>query len=142
LVEFHARNSENPGLEEVIDAVLKATWKAPHTEGYDGEIANVVDDVVLYDLMALAANEHASDQVRAVASLKLHELRESFQAALQGTSSALEKAHVFFASQQIELFEKDPKRIDLTPPVEPPDGPPIGSMGTLDCDWADSQLDE
>jgi hypothetical protein len=47
----------------------------------------------------------------------------------------IDLAHVYFASNQIELFLKDPKRIDLTPPVEPPDGPPIGSMGTLDCDW-------
>ena len=30
LVEFHARNAENPGLGEVLDAVLNATWKAPH----------------------------------------------------------------------------------------------------------------
>jgi hypothetical protein len=47
----------------------------------------------------------------------------------------LDEAHVYFASKEIELFEKDPKRIDLTPPVEPPDGPPIGSLGMLDCDW-------
>jgi hypothetical protein len=45
--------------------------------------------------------------------------------------------HVYFALQQIDLFEKDPNRIDLTSPVEPPDGPPIGAMGTLDCDWQD-----
>src|SRR6202140_159790 len=28
LVEFHARNSANPALEEVFDAVLNATWKS------------------------------------------------------------------------------------------------------------------
>jgi hypothetical protein len=136
LVEFHARNAENPGLEEVIDAVLNATWKVPHAKSYNGEIANTVDDVVLYDLMALSANDHATDQVRAIASFKLHEMNDWLSlrtgAAVQVISDL---AHVYFASRQIELFEKDPKRIDLTPPVEPPDGPPIGSMGTLECDW-------
>jgi len=131
LVEFHARNPENPGLEEVFDAVLNATWKAPHAKGYNGEIANTVDDVVLYDLMALSANDHATDAIRAIASLKLHELDNWLGTLAEG----MHKAHAYFASRQIALFEKDPKRIDLTPPVEPPDGPPIGSMGTPDCDW-------
>jgi len=54
LVEFHARNAENPGLEEVLDAVLNATWKAQHPKGYNGEIAQSVDNIVLYDLMAIS----------------------------------------------------------------------------------------
>jgi hypothetical protein len=135
LVEFHARNAENPGLEEVLDAVLNATWKAPHGKGYNGEIANTVDDVVLYDLMSLSANEHATNGVRAIASLKLHGLKDWLNAPTSGRQVISNQAHIFFASKQIELFEKEPKRTDLTPPVEPPDGPPIGSVGTLDCDW-------
>jgi Met-zincin/Domain of unknown function (DUF5117) len=133
LVEFHARDSANPGLEEVIDAVLQSTWKASHPGGYPGEIANAVDDVALYDLMALAANERATDAVRAIASAKLHQLRSSLSEATGGKSEM--QPQIYFAIQQIDLFEKDPKRIDLTPPVEPPDGPPIGSIGSLDCDW-------
>jgi len=135
LVEFHARNTDNPGFEEVLDAVLNATWKAPHAKGYNGEIANTVDDVVLYDLMALSANEHASDAVRAAASLKLLDLKGWLNLPLSSRQEILDPAHVSFAVREIELFEKDPKRIDLTPPIEPPDGPPIGSMGSLDCDW-------
>ena len=135
LIEFHARNAENPGLEEVLDTVLNATWKAPHSKGYNGEIANIVDDVVLYDLMSLSANEHATDEVRAIASLKLHGLKDWLNTPSSGRQVISNQAHIFFASKQIELFEKDPKHIDLTAPMEPPDGPPIGSMGMLDCDW-------
>jgi hypothetical protein len=134
LVEFHARNRENPGLNDVLEAVLAATWKAPHRSGYAEQIATTVDNVVLFDLMTLAANDHASDEVRAIASLKLHELHD-WLATPPAASAISDKAHILFSKQRIELFEKDPKRIDLTPPVEPPDGPPIGSMGTLDCDW-------
>jgi hypothetical protein len=139
LVEFHARDAANPGLEEVVDAVLAATWKTQHGAsyrgtGHAGEVANVVDNVVLYDLMALAANEKASDQVRAFAALKVHDLKgwlDSPAGAMQVISNP---AHIFFASKQIEQFEKDPKRLDLTPPAEPPDGPPIGAWGDAD-DW-------
>jgi hypothetical protein len=132
LVEFHARDSANPSLDQVLDAVIDATWKSPHPIGYNGAIANVVDDVVLYDLMSLAANDHASDEVRAVASLKLHEMKNWLNSP---QNEVPDHAHIFFAFSQIEQFEKDPKHMDLTPPVEPPDGPPIGSMGSLDCDW-------
>jgi hypothetical protein len=132
LVEFHARNQENPGLDEILDAVLSATWKAPHGKDYNAEIANTIDNVALYDLMALSANDHATDEVRAIASFKLKELQDWLNSP-SGVIS--DRAHVYFAARQIELFEKDPKRMDLTPPVEPPDGPPIGSMGMLDCDW-------
>jgi len=134
LVEFHARDKANPGLEEIFDAVLAATWKAPHGSGYAAEVGKVVDDIVLYDLMALAANDKASDEVRGVAWLKLRELKEWLDSAA-GKQIILDRAQVLFASRQIEQFEKDPKRLDLTPPAEPPDGPPIGAMGEADDDW-------
>jgi hypothetical protein len=126
LVEFHARDKANPSLEEVLDAILAATWKASHGNGYAAELSIVVDDVALYDLMALATNDKASDDVRAIASLKLRELKEWLSGPQAPVIS--EKAHMFFASTRIEQFEKDPKRLDLTPPAEPPDGPPIGSL--------------
>jgi hypothetical protein len=131
LVEFHARNAENPGLQEVLDGVVGATWKAPHGEGYAEQIANVVDMVVLYDLMSLAANDHASDEVRATARLELHELNGWLNAPLGSRQPILDPAHISFASWQIEQFEKDPKRMELTAPADPPDGPPIGT----DHDW-------
>jgi hypothetical protein len=131
LVEFHARNAENPGLQEVLDAIVAATWKTPRGEGYAGQTANVVDMVVLYDLMGLAANEHATDEARATARLELHELNAWLNAPLGSRQPILDPAHVSFASWQIEQFEKDPKRIEVTAPAEPPDGPPIGT----DDDW-------
>ena len=75
LVEFHARDAKNPALEEVLDAILTATWKSPRQIGYAGEISRVVDSIVLYNLMALSANDKASPQARAIASLKLDELK-------------------------------------------------------------------
>ena len=131
LMEFHARDKANPSLGEVLGAVLKATWEAPRPEGYASEIANVVDDVALYDLMALAANDRASEEVRDIAWIELTLLKGWLSMQLQGKS--LER-HLSFAIHQIEQFEKDPKRLDLTAPAEPPDGPPIGAIGDAD-DW-------
>src|SRR5437660_361101 len=131
LVEFHARNAENPGIEQVLDAILNASWKSQHPGGYGGEISQIVDNVVLYDLMALSANEHASGEVRAVASLKLRDLKDWLDSPSGGIEMIHDPAHIFFASKQIEQFQRDPKQISVTPPAEPPDGPPIGA----DDDW-------
>ncbi len=111
-------------MEEVLDAIVTDTWKTPHEEGPKRQIANAVDMVVLYDLVALSANEHASDQVRAMAALKLEELRGWLTATPARNEN--ERAQFFFASSQIVRFQKDPKQISVPPPAEPPDGPPIG----------------
>jgi hypothetical protein len=131
LVEFHARDAQNPGLEEILDAILTATWKSAHGSGYVAEVARTADRAVLYDLMALSANERASDQVRAIASLKLEELRVWLAASQSSAKDEAERAHLYMAASQIAQFQKDPKKITAAPPADPPDGPPIGA----DDDW-------
>jgi hypothetical protein len=132
LVEFHARDARNPGLEEVLDAVLNATWKSLRDPGYFGEVSRVVDTVVLYDLMSLAVNERASQQARAIASLKLEELKKWSTGAQTAAKDSEERAHLYFAATQIAQFQKDPKLIPIPTPAQPPDGPPIGDD---DCTW-------
>ena len=125
LVEFHARDAKNPGLEELIDSIIAATWKFAREPGYLGEISRVVDYSVLYDLMALASSDQAAPQARAIAALKLEELRGWATNAQSGKNSE-ERAHLYFAATQIAQFQKDPKLIPLPAPAQPPDGPPIG----------------
>jgi len=115
----------------VLDAILRATWKAPHGQGYNAQIASVVDNVALYDLMALIANDRASEEVRAMASQALDELYVWLNTQKGSREPIADQAHISFALRQIEQFVKDPKKMDLTPPVESPDGQPIGT----DDDW-------
>src|SRR5713101_7584243 len=75
LVEFHARDARYPGFAEVLDRILASTWKAPVGIGYTAEIQRTVNMVVLADLMSLASGERAQNQVRAIAELKLEELK-------------------------------------------------------------------
>ena len=63
-----------PSLEQVIDRLLAATWKAAPSQGLGSEVHRAVDSVVLYHLMQLAVAEGAPEQVRAVAWSKLKEL--------------------------------------------------------------------
>ena len=75
--------------------------------------------------MALTGNDQASPQARAMAALKLEQLRAWAASAESGKNSE-ERAHLYFAATRIAQFQKDPKVIPLPAPAQPPDGPPIG----------------
>jgi hypothetical protein len=122
LIQNHARDRGQPDLVTVIDALLAATWKSPRRPGLEGETQRVVEDVVLYELMALAADESAASQVRAVAFEKLRSLKP----ALPYVSDANTTAHHAHAISLIERFERDPKQIPARKPAEVPPGQPIG----------------
>lgn len=126
LVEQHARNPASPGLAEVLDAIVAATWKGRREPGLRGEIQRVVDQVALFDLIALSRNAAASPQTRAVASQALQALRPWMAAAAARTGDPAERAHLAYGEQQIAELQREPRRLEV-PPAEPPDGPPIGS---------------
>jgi hypothetical protein len=125
LVEFHDRDTANPGLAEVIDQILDSTHHWANFPGYSGEIGRTVDNAAIYDLMALANDPTALLEVRAVATAELHLYKQKNATTLR---SAADPAAVYFSfvAQQIEQFEKDPTKVVATAPYEPPDGPPIG----------------
>ena len=139
LVQFHARDTRNPGLVEVIDKILASTWKAPVATGYAGEIQHTVDMVILSDLMALASAERAPNQVRAIAELKLEQLKGWLGTQRTLTADDNHRAFLFYAGQQIKRFQDDPKKMNLTRPQDPPDGQPIGmdwwGRAELECEW-------
>ena len=127
LVQFHARDARNPSLAEVIDRVLAATWKAPAASGYPGEIQHTVNLVVLTNLMSLAANERAANQVRAIAAWKLEQLKTWLNTQRRVSADENQRAFLYYAVEQIKRFQEDPKKMNLTTPQQPPDGQPIGA---------------
>src|SRR5437016_1014600 len=140
LVEFHDRDSRNPGLSEVLDKIIVLTWHAPLGTGYQAEIQRTVNMVVLSDLMALASGERASNEVRAIAEFRLDVLKNWFLEQRNLTRDENQIAFLNYAANQIKRFQDDPKKMNLTKPNDPPDGQPIGTdwwtMSDRDwCDW-------
>ncbi len=124
LVEYHSRNPKNPGLDEVIDRLLAVTWKSTRANPSLAEIGRTVDDVILYRLLSLSADEAASEQARAITFAKLDDLRK--WATDRRDSDPLQQAHFRFAAHQIDYFLRNPKEIRVTKPADAPDGSPIG----------------
>jgi hypothetical protein len=124
LVEHHAEDASQPSLDEVIDRLVGATFKAAPAAGLGGQVQRATDAVVLYYLMQLSNDESAPAQVRATTAAKLSQLRD--WAAVQSPADAGLKAFFQYSAAQVKRFETDPKQIGLPrPPVAPP-GMPIG----------------
>jgi hypothetical protein len=129
MIEYHARDANNPGFDELLNDVLATTWKAPVTPGYNGAIQRTVNSVVLSHLMSLAADEHASSQIRAAALLKLDELKKWIASQETLLKDVETRSEFFFARNQIDHFEKNPAEVHMSAPAMPPAGDPIGSDG-------------
>lgn len=127
MVEYHAREKQLPGFSDVLDAVVDFTWKSKLEQGLRAEIQRVVNNVFLLHLMRLTIDDAASSQVRALAALKLEELKNWINNRMTSIKDEDHKAHFFFAASQIELFQKDPSRVKLPEILNPPPGAPIGN---------------
>jgi hypothetical protein len=128
LIQFHAEDARQPGLNEVLDTLLSASWKSKPRSGDLAAVQRVVDDVVLDEMMALAANEKAANEVRAATLSQLTELRAWLTKQAVFATDPQQKAHMLFAVAQIRKFEQDPTQtLKPTPSLESPPGAPIGT---------------
>ncbi len=112
LIQYHAENAANPGLDEVIQTLTTATWHAKPRTGLEAEVAKTVNYVVLTRLIGLAVDATAPPQVRGIAISAVTRLKGS-------TTDP-------FALDLIARFERNPKDLVLPKLAEPPPGQPIG----------------
>jgi hypothetical protein len=137
LVDFEARNSAHLGLGEMVDRVVSSTWQAAPEEGYDGAIQRTVNFVALYNMINLAGDDEASSQVRAIMNEKLIELYGFLNNEEKATDSEQWLAAYNYGAKMIDNFMEDPDRFEeMTPPLSPPPGSPIGSgEAFLGCEF-------
>ncbi|MDB5123292.1 MAG: peptidase [Mucilaginibacter sp.] len=125
LVEYQARDSDQPGLIAVLDKLIAQTWKATQQTGYSGELQRLVNNLTLKQLLTLAATSTAPESVRGIALLEIDGLRKWMNVAMK-TASGNQKANLLFGLSQIDQFEKNPSQFKPAPVVNMPDGSPIG----------------
>jgi hypothetical protein len=115
LEQYHAQDPRNPGLTDVIDALLAATWRAKPPAGLKGEVAHAINYVALLRLLSLATDAAASNGVKAIATRALDVLKLSVSDV--------------YARKLIQQFDTDPSKLDLPKLPEAPPGQPIGDDG-------------
>lgn len=133
LVEYHARDARLPSLESVIDRAISATFKSGTKAGYEGSVQITVNNVLLQNLMQLAANKNASAQVKGIAMLEIGKIKTWLTGKLRTTTDEDWKAHYEYALSQINAFEEDPAEFAPMVLLDAPPGQPIGDTGWDTC---------
>jgi len=125
-ITFNARNKTYPHFREVVDELMKATWKAPVP--IDANLALIqrsIQTLAVTRLMDLAANGNAQPQVRAVASEALRSLMASLK-RMPATGDTAAHYHATIDDIDRFLTRPDAPRKQTTPLATPP-GDPIGN---------------
>ncbi len=126
LVEHHARDPKQPALESVLDKLINATFKSPVKNGYEGAVQITTNEVLLIQLFRLARSKDASSQVRAIAFMKIGQLRNWLLRTVQTTPTEDWKAHYMYAQEEIRQFNEDPAAYENSKDLVTPPGMPIG----------------
>jgi hypothetical protein len=112
----------------MIDQIVNKTWRANPRSGYDGAIQRTANFVTLYNMIQLAADDDASNQVRAITNQKLLELYNYLNNEEKMTNEEQWLAAYNYGAKMIDDYFEHPERIEkFTPPLTPPPGSPIGS---------------
>jgi hypothetical protein len=128
LVQQEALDSSLPGLDEVIDALVQATFAEKTQDPYEAEISRVVQWHVADHATQLAARG-SMPQVRALATLKLQELRSQLEGA-SGAGAVEDRAHRLLLVSMIGRFlERPHQAFDRPGAPDAPPGMPIGDPG-------------
>ena len=130
MIAQHAVDSALPGLEEVIDRLVKATFDATTTSPYEAEVRRAVERVLVDRLSGLAAAAQHG-QVRAIASLKLQRL--AVRLRVNATKTDADIAQHTLIAADIKRFLERPADAAKRLPVAP--APPGAPIGDLDQDW-------
>ena len=145
MVAQSAVDQSLPGLGEVIDRLVRATFDQATTGSYEAEVKRSEERVLVDRLMWLTAVS-PNPQVRAMTTLKLNTLAKRVGAATPGTGSQAEaeRAHRALIAADIKRFVERPVNDALSarfmPPPPAPPGAPIGDTGMdflsrPNCSW-------
>ena len=122
LIEEHAADSTTPGLDDVVHALVGATFQASVAQNaMREEIRHVVENVVMVKLMSLAADAKAAPAARAIATRALVNLKSWLANETQPHPAFHE-----YAAAAIQRFLDKPEASDVPKLPEPPPGQPIG----------------
>ena len=123
LVEYHARDSAEPSLDDVIQATLASAGRLEGLQGLTAQVKWAVDGRIVEALLALAANPVASVQTQGTVRVALQSLRDDYARGSYHLESEAFRAEEV---ARIDEFFRDPAKFVPAKPVAAPPGMPIG----------------
>ncbi len=126
LVEYHARDGKQPSLESILDKLINGTIRSPVKNGYEGAVQMTVNYALLINLTNLALNTSASSQSRAIANLKIDQLKSWLATQSRAMTDEAWHAHYSYLLMKINKLQEDPEEYNQENLLEAPPGQPIG----------------
>jgi hypothetical protein len=132
VADFHRRDAQQPSLEEVLGAVVDATFTAkPAANARLAEIARVVQRVTADRFVGLASGNDTPYPVKVRVEAELRDLARKLA---QPVADRAEAAHRKLLARDLESYlerrEWQPQQLVKAP--EPPPGQPIGDLDLFD----------
>jgi hypothetical protein len=125
MVEQKVLDPSLPGLDDVLQRLIGATFGAPATGPYEQEVKRAVEGVVIERIQWLAGNA-SMPQVRAISTATLQRMRRDLVAMA-------DEPHASLLAAEIQRFLDRPAGTASVPDVvSAPPGAPIGDPG---MDW-------
>ncbi|MES1222067.1 MAG: zinc-dependent metalloprotease, partial [Bacteroidota bacterium] len=121
LVEFQTQYG-GLGLNEMIDALINATWKAPRRKGMEALIQLQTEQVLLTYLLSASVNDDNSFITRSVIQKSLSDLKTFIEAKNKTTVDSMYAGHLLLALERMKAPEKAKPTIHAAIPP----GSPIG----------------
>ena len=145
LVAQNAVDPSLPGLGDVIDKLVAATFDAATATPYEAAIRRA-EERVLVDRLQWLATSAQNAEVRAIASLKLQRLADRMRETGAKTDADIAQ-HTLMAADIKRFLERPMAEGAEVMPTQPaPPGAPIGDSGydwlarPIVCDWEDQQM--
>jgi hypothetical protein len=130
LIAQHAVDPAQPGLEEVLDRLTKATFDVVTANAYEAEVRRS-EERVLVDRMMWLATGSPNAQVRATASMKLSNLAARLKAEA-GKSEPDRAQHTLLAADIKRFLDRPAEAVK---PIYAADAPPGAPIGDMPMDW-------
>jgi hypothetical protein len=127
IVQYHMRNPPSSTSLRVLLEGISATTARRIEGGHtlSSEVERAVESRGLEAMLALAVNQEASSQARAIARWHINDLLKQWTTAPPPEDSA-EAIHRAGMIERIQEFQRDPAKFVPSKPIEAPPGMPIG----------------
>ena len=133
LFEHHSRDARLPSLESVIDRIMSATIKSNPKAGYEGAVQMNIDYALFTNLAKLTVNKDAAAPTRAIAAMKLEQLKSWLSVKAAITVDEEWKAFYSYLVGQIGKLQSDPDQYKQENLLPAPPGQPIGDYDMDFC---------
>jgi len=125
MIQQKAIYKNQMGLDQMIDAVIEASFKKTYSNDFDNEIQQTINHVVIQNLFELSITNNTTFQVKSIILAKLKSLKSWLS-----SNNATNLKSMYFNGyiQLIDQFLKEPNQFKKDNSAKIPDGSPIGSI--------------